>query len=105
MARDPGNERAHVEDVVHVGHQLVVEVAGDVLVDGRHEDHVRLWQLQPDVEENALGEVRVRLVQEVAEARGHGAKEALNNQVVDEVLDEVEINVKTLFLNCNPIWA
>ena len=91
MASDPRNEGAHVEDVIDVGDQLVVEVASQVLVDRRHEDDVGLGELEPDVEEDALGEVGVGLVEEVAEAGGHGAKEALDDEVIDEVLRWVEI--------------
>ena len=60
---NPREEVAHVKDVVNVGHELIVKVAGQVLIDRRHEDDVGLGELQTNVKENTLCQVGVCLVE------------------------------------------
>jgi hypothetical protein len=69
-------------------YQLIVEVVCQILIDGRHENDVRLRKLETNVEQNTLGQVGIGFVQEVAQTRGHGSQKTLDNQVIDKILFE-----------------
>ena len=54
MLGDPGDEGAHLEDVLDVAVHLVEKVARQSLVQGRAENDVGLRQLKPNFKQDSL---------------------------------------------------
>ncbi len=65
---------------------LIVEVVGQVLINGRHKNDVRLGQFETNVKENTLGQIGVCFVQQIAQTWGHSSQKTLHHKFVDEIL-------------------